>query len=239
MCAYCIVPPVTASSMVLLFLEHGSGFWVELIMFVGMLVHYQLAEALEDIKTFLICMDIKKAIHHIRMGINFQIRWEKITENTVMSWRQLICQLQKQTQLAGEYLKPMQLAFLLNIILNGTACIYLSLNIHWDTRMSIAISALNAGLSIVLLTRLFVKAIIAEQILKEEIHLVEDLVSMDTSNLSENILKQLEMTIDWIIQRPSRINFGNYAVLRKQLFLGIFSQVITYLIVLMQFYQTR
>ncbi|CAG7718423.1 unnamed protein product [Allacma fusca] len=238
-CAYCVIPTIAAELLVISFVEGGPGFWEELLMFLGMYGHYQLLEALEDVKTFLICMDLKRAMRNIRMGIDFQLRWDKVAESTVLSWRQLICQLQTQTRLAGEYLKPIQLTFLINIILNGTACLYLSLNIPRDNRVSTYISALCAGLCIALLGRLFVKSIIAEQILAEEIHLVEDLVSMDTSNFSEIVLKQLEMTINWIAHRPSHINLGNYAILRKQLFLGILSLVITYLIVLMQFYQTR
>ncbi|CAG7827090.1 unnamed protein product, partial [Allacma fusca] len=46
------------------------------------------------------------------------------------------------------------------------------------------------------------------------------------------------LTLDTLVQNPSTINLGNYVVLDKHLFLGIIGQVITYLIVLMQYFQS-
>ncbi|CAG7635285.1 unnamed protein product, partial [Allacma fusca] len=178
----------------------------------------------------------------IRTCINKSVKREKPTVLAVQSWREILEQIRSQCTLAGQCLMPLQLTFLVNLLLVGTVCVYVSVNGFGNGKLSILVSVMNGSLATVLLGRLYFKILYAEKIMEAnfviERGVARSLMEIDCTGCSSLVMSQIRMTHDVLVKTPSRINFGNYVVLNKRLFLGISGQIITYLVVLMQFFSS-
>ncbi|CAG7731205.1 unnamed protein product [Allacma fusca] len=200
--------------------------------------HYITTEVLEDVKNALIYKSCRDAFKQTRSRIAEAIHWGKLNEDKVQAWRHLIKEIQSQCELAGICIMPMQLTFLLNILISGTMCIYVCMNSLGSSLNSIATSFFTGSMFLWWIARLYFKVLLAEKITAEEAEIAADLIKMNSTGYNTSVMSQIRLTLDTLVQNPSRINLGNYVVLDKHLFLGIIGQVITYLIVLMQFFQT-
>ncbi|CAG7825206.1 unnamed protein product [Allacma fusca] len=234
LCCYIIFPGLTPSIAMVVTL-HAAPF-SEIWLNVTLLTHNYLTDVLEDTKNVLIFRSLSEAFEKIRMGINKSVKQEKPTVLAVQSWREILKQIQNQCGLAGKCLMSMQLTFIFNLLLVGTICVYVSLNGFGNGRLSVLVSITNGIFVIIWLGRLYFKILNAEKITEVERSVARSLMEMDCTGCSSLVMTQIRMTHDVLVKTPSRINFGNYVVLNKRLFLGITSQIITYLIVLMQFF---
>ncbi|CAG7836137.1 unnamed protein product [Allacma fusca] len=234
LCCYVIFLGLTPSVGMLCTLQSAplSEIWLHLTV----ITHNYLTDVLEDTKNVLIFRSLSEAFEKIRMGIHKSVEQEKPTVLAVQSWRQILSQIQNQCRLAGKCLVYKQLAFLINILLVGTICVYVSLNGFGNGRLSILVSIMNGIFVSIWLGRLYFKILNAEKITEAEKSVARSLMEMDCTGCNSLVMTQIRMTHDVLVKTPSRINLGNYVVLNKRLFLGIFSQIVTYLIVLMQFF---
>ncbi|CAG7725000.1 unnamed protein product [Allacma fusca] len=115
---------------------------------------------------------------------------------------------------------PMQLAFLSNILILGTMCVYVSMNSLGSSLLTISIAGIAAALFSWWIGRLYVKVLLAEEITKAEAKIASDLIKMDSARYNASVMSQIRLTLDTLVQNPSTINLGNYVVLDKHLLLG-------------------
>ncbi|CAG7724127.1 unnamed protein product [Allacma fusca] len=87
--------------------------------------------------------------------------------------------------------------------------------------------------------QLLVKTWIAEKITQEEKLIATELAAIDTTGSDYHVVHEIKFAYDMVVQNPAKIIFNDHIVMNKALILGVFSQVITYLIVLMQFSQNK
>ncbi|CAG7710550.1 unnamed protein product [Allacma fusca] len=199
----------------------GSDQCSELWLILNFVVHNNMVEVLEDVKNVLIYRSLSDAFERTRSCIQQNLERGEPTELAVQSWRQILKQIQRQCKLAGRCLMPMQLAFLVNLLTGGTSCVFVCLNGFGSSRLSIAVSVMCGALFASWLSRLYFKILMAEKISEAELAIASDLVEMDSAGFSSPVLAQIRLTYDTLVQAPSRINFGNFVVLNKSLFLGV------------------
>ncbi|CAG7825205.1 unnamed protein product, partial [Allacma fusca] len=152
--------------------------------------HYVTTEALEDVKNVLIYKSFYDAFKQTRSRIAEAIHSGKLNEANVQAWRQLIKEIQSQCVLAGICIMPMQLAFLLNILVSGTMCVYVGLNSLGSSRISILVSVFAGTMFSWWIGRLYVKVLLAEKITEIEAEIANDLVKMDSARYNASVMSQ-------------------------------------------------
>ncbi|CAG7827091.1 unnamed protein product [Allacma fusca] len=157
--------------------------------------HYATFEALEDVKIVLIYKSFDDAFKQTRSRIAEAVHSGKLNEANVQAWRQLIKEIQSQCELAGICIMPMQLAFLSNILISGTMCIYVGMNSLGSNVISIATFVFAGTMFLWWIARLYFKVLLAEKITEAEAKIAADLVKMNSAGHNVSVMSQVKYRV--------------------------------------------
>ncbi|CAG7734315.1 unnamed protein product, partial [Allacma fusca] len=153
------------------------------------------------------------------------------------NWRKLIEQVREQCALISEYQKPSQLLFTSRAIVITTLALFAVLNIPPNLGPVLLFHIASGGFAAIQILRLYAKAVNADKVTDEEQKIAKLLSTINTDVFEGSIALQVKFTHDLIVTNPTRIVLGSVVHFNKGLLLSVFNQVVTYLIVLMQFAQ--
>ncbi|CAG7824685.1 unnamed protein product [Allacma fusca] len=156
----------------------------------------------------------------------------------VRKWHQFLRRNRKMVGQIGSITKVPQLLYLLEVSLNLTVFFYRVLNLVTSPNTSFLESRflkMSVGYVVACLIRLHVKTLKAEQVTAAEGRVHDALFALNELPQALEVQLELQGMSNTISFTPSRITFGNYVVLHKGVILTISTQVITYLIILLQF----
>ncbi|CAG7833062.1 unnamed protein product [Allacma fusca] len=195
---------------------------------------------LEDVKVIMSYKALQQAFHQVRKCIvHFKKIGGTMDADVALSWGQLIQYIREQCDRASRYQKFEELFRLIGYTGLVTLFVYIILN-GWDhaqKRGSVLFILSSVGYGGMLLGRIYFKAVMADEIAQEEFQVARAVLKIDTKNCDHLTNLELKTLVDVITLSPAKISFGNYITLNKRLLLAICSQIVTYLIVLMQFSQ--
>ncbi|CAG7824681.1 unnamed protein product [Allacma fusca] len=155
----------------------------------------------------------------------------------IRTWHQFLHRNRRICRKIGEVTKVPQLLSIFYFILS--AIIYLYSVIETLTRdsyhsdNSILIAA--TGSLVFSLIQLYAKTLRAESVTKAEASLKKALLPLTNYAKSSEVQLELKEMQSTLTESPIGISFGNYTKLNQGIFLTLSTQVVTYLIVLLQF----
>ncbi|CAG7734266.1 unnamed protein product [Allacma fusca] len=165
------------------------------------------------------------------MGNDRSIRLED-----AQKWHQLLKRNRMIVGQIGSITKIPQLLSLLEVTGNLTVFLYSIFNLATSLNSpENAFLKTTAGYTFVGLIRLHFKTRKAEQVTDAEGRVHDALFALNEFPQALEVQLELQGMRNTITATPARIAFGNYVVLHKGVLLSIFNQVVTYLIVLLQF----
>ncbi|CAG7825983.1 unnamed protein product [Allacma fusca] len=220
---YAIVPTLLGLALVLYTNLQEDSITGVLACF--LMSHITFVSSLEDVK--------------IKLSIIRSIKWETLTASKVKSWRNVIHNIRMQAKLAGDWQKLHQLTLMIGFIVLITQAAFVLLSgspssPNYGLFLSVSISYI-----LMMVGRIYLKIYAANQICQEEFKIARELVYADIPENEFALQLEVKFLHDMIQQKPCLIKFGSFATLNKKLILGIASQIVSYLIVLMQFYQSE
>ncbi|CAG7817715.1 unnamed protein product, partial [Allacma fusca] len=176
------------------------------------------------------------AFRQVKSSIIYSLNnWDNVTPQKVNSWRRLVHGIREQTNFAAKYQKYHQLMLLVGAIVLTTGSTFVILT---ESRASPTYQYfLSIQISSVMLIagRLYLKIYLAQLISQEESMIARELILANFPRNEPAIQLEVKFLHDMINQNPCLIKFGTYVTFDKNLILGIASQIVTYLIALMQF----
>ncbi|CAG7722732.1 unnamed protein product, partial [Allacma fusca] len=156
----------------------------------------------------------------------------------VRKWHQFLRRIRRIVDQIGSITKVPQLLSLLEVTGNLTVFWYTVFNLVASTNTplldnySVKISIIYVAISLI---RIHVKTLKAEQVTAAEGRVHDALFTLNTLPQAFDVQLELQGMRNTISTAPTRIAFGNYLVLHKGVIVSMFNQVVTYLIVLLQF----
>ncbi|CAG7831662.1 unnamed protein product [Allacma fusca] len=178
-------------------------------------------------------------ILQIRSSIIEAIKRDRLTTPGVKSWRKLVHLIRMQVNFAGDWQKSHQLMLLIGSIVVATGLTFLILTSSFDRPNGGFLMLMQSSYVFMVVGRIYLKIYAANSISLEESLIARELIFLSIPEDEFSTQLEVKFLYDMIKLKPCSINFGSYAILNKSLILGIGSQVVTYLIVLMQFSQTQ
>ncbi|CAG7728996.1 unnamed protein product [Allacma fusca] len=140
----------------------------------------------------------------------------------------------------SKFLSQREMFLVLQCILLSTSCLFCIANFPIKDETSIGSTSLFFFWLYVCFNtflRIYVKTLQAEKITAAEKDLVTAIALLKWKHTDLAMLHEIKFLHDLMVADPIRIKFGNYLTYNQRVVLTIVGQVVTYLIVLMQFAQ--
>ncbi|CAG7696848.1 unnamed protein product [Allacma fusca] len=153
----------------------------------------------------------------------------------VKVWRELLITIRGQCHLLSQIVAQRQLLLIAQCITLATICSYFIANVNWSLQVYRQMMPMWLYLCLSNLGRISRKALVAERITIEEHAIATRLALIKLKRPDFRTLHEIKMTYDIIANNPIRIQFGSYIHFNRRVVLTILNQVVTYIIVLMQF----
>ncbi|CAG7722736.1 unnamed protein product [Allacma fusca] len=160
----------------------------------------------------------------------------------VRKWHQFLLRNRKIVGQIGTTTKTPQLLALLEVTTNLTLFMYTICKLVTSSGTSFVENFVAKTVTIyvvVCFIRLYFKTRKAENVTAAEVRVHDALFALNEFPQAIEVQLELQGMRNTITATPSRIAFGNYVVLHKGVIITIFAQVVTYLIVLLQFDSAR
>ncbi|CAG7824680.1 unnamed protein product [Allacma fusca] len=191
----------------------------------------------DDADLHIQCKIVSEVYHQIEMMIGDTRRFNGINLVQVRIWHQFLHRNRRLCFKIGKVTKIPQLFAILNLNVGAILFLYSvieTLNPVKDHNNHNILMATFVSLtfSVVLL---YAKTLRAESVTKSEASLNQALFSLTNDMESPEVQLELKEMQSTMITAPTAITLGSYAKLNQGIFLTLSTQVVTYLIVLLQF----
>ncbi|CAG7822270.1 unnamed protein product, partial [Allacma fusca] len=175
----------------------------------------------------------------IRKSIIYSMKRDRLTSQKVKTWRKLVHLIRMQANFAGDWQRCHQLMLLIGAIIVVTGFTFLILTSPFEGPNGAFFMVMQSSYVLLIAGRIYLKIYAANTISHEESMIARELTILSIPENEFSIQFEVKFLHDMINQKPCLIKFGSYVNLNKSFILGIGSQVVTYIIVLMQFSQTQ
>ncbi|CAG7836527.1 unnamed protein product, partial [Allacma fusca] len=160
----------------------------------------------------------------------------------VRKWHQFLLRNRRIVDQIGTTTKIPQILALLEVTTNLTLFVYTVCKLVTSSGTSIVENFVARTVTIyvvVCFIRLYFKTRKAENVTAAEVRVHDALFALNEFPQALEVQLELQGMRNTITTTPSRIAFGNYVILHKGVIITVFAQVVTYLIVLLQFDNAR
>ncbi|CAL8143920.1 unnamed protein product [Orchesella dallaii] len=195
------------------------------------------------LKDYLLLLTVQMAYREVFNGMKAQYGKHKIyiSRGHVQKWMEMLSFLRQQTSELQNYLGlqslwsifEMFLALLLN--LSMTAFLFTNGALNGEHQGSLAFLSFAGIFTVFYVVSLYLKMCIAESITNVEEEIAEEIIGMNTSDDDCSTRLEMKLICDMIFKDPIKIRVENLLTLNKGLLFAFFSQLATYLVIILQF----
>ncbi|CAG7728074.1 unnamed protein product, partial [Allacma fusca] len=171
----------------------------------------------------------------IRKSVDEKQKLERIDADVIQIWNQSVLFVRNQTDLLISHLKTAETMFVGRCIIFITLFLFTMFNIPVKNSSIFFFQIAWGCYATFQLVRLYLKTSQAERITSAEYNLCKQLASIDPTALAPECELKIKHLHYLVSHKETKIRFGSYITYNRSLVLSVFSQVVTYLIVLMQF----